>query len=118
MREGCDDTFDLVRSAQVDWAYLDADRWRHRLDDSELADSLSSASLSENSRARHAWRNLLEHLEPFRADAVFIRGKTGDVAARPRQTVDEARANRIGHDREHNRHGACRTVQWPDRRTA
>ena len=24
MREGCDDTFDLVRSAQVDWAYLDA----------------------------------------------------------------------------------------------
>jgi hypothetical protein len=60
MREGCDDTFDLNRSAQVDWAYFDADRWRHRLDDSELANSLSSASLSENSRVRHAWRNLLE----------------------------------------------------------
>ena len=50
MREGCDDTFDLDRAAQVDWAYLDADRWRDRLDDSELANSLSSASLSENSR--------------------------------------------------------------------
>ena len=60
LREGRDGPFDLSRLAQVDWAYVDTDRWRHRLDDSKLADSLSSASLSENSRVRHAWRNLLE----------------------------------------------------------
>jgi hypothetical protein len=54
LREGGDDAFDLSRSAQVDWAYLDAYRWRYRLN------SGSSASIAENCQASHAWRNLLE----------------------------------------------------------
>ena len=38
--------------------------------------------------------------------AVFERSKTGGVAARPRQALDEAGADRIGDDHEHDRHGA------------
>ena len=34
--------------------------------------------------------------------------KAGGVAARPRQAIDEAGADRIGDDREHDRHGAGR----------
>jgi hypothetical protein len=65
---------------------------------------------------RHAWRNLLKQLQPFRAHAVFPRRKTGAVAAGPRQTLDEARANRIGDEREHDRHAACRAPQRLNRR--
>ena len=64
--------------------------------------------------SRHVWRNLLEHLQPFCPKTVFIRCKASDIATRPRQTIDEARANRIADAREHDRHGACRTLQRPD----
>ena len=39
-----------------------------------------------------------EQLQPFRAHAVFELDEAGGVAARPRQAVDEAGADRIGDD--------------------
>ena len=41
--------------------------------------------------------------------------ETGGVAARPRQALDEAGADRIGDVREHDRHGAGRLLQRPPR---
>jgi hypothetical protein len=38
LREPGDGRFNLVWLAQVDWAYFDANRWRHRLNDGKLAD--------------------------------------------------------------------------------
>jgi hypothetical protein len=38
-------------------------------------------------------------------------GKAGDVAARPRQAIDETRADRVGDNREHDRHRAGRLLQ-------
>ena len=64
-------------------------------------------------RSRHAWRDLLEQLQPFPAQAVFESHETGGVAARPRQAVDEAGADRIDDDREHDRHRAGRLQQRP-----
>jgi hypothetical protein len=64
-------------------------------------------------RSRHARRDLLEQLQPFPADAVFESHETRGVAARPRQAVDEAAADRIDDDREHDRHGAGRLQQRP-----
>ena len=55
----------------------------------------------------------LEQLQPFPAQAVFELHETGGIAARPRQAVDEAGADRIGDDREHDRHGAGRLQQRP-----
>src|SRR5258708_38036438 len=43
--------------------------------------------------------------------AVFVQTETGDIAARPRQTIDEAAADRINHRHEHDRHGASRLLQ-------
>ena len=74
--------------------------------------------IPKDRRSRHAGRDLLEQLQPFPAQAVFERHETGGVAARPRQAVDEAGADRIADDREHDRHGAGRLQQRPHGRGA
>ena len=74
--------------------------------------------IPKDRRSRHARRDLLEQLQPFPAHAVFESHETGGVAARPRQAVDEAGADRIGDDREHDRHGAGRLQQRPHGRGA
>ena len=56
----------------------------------------ADGAIPKDRRSRHAWRDLLEQFQPFRAHAVFERGEAGGVAARPRQAVDEAGADRIG----------------------
>ena len=44
--------------------------------------------------------------------------KTGGVAARSRQALNEAGADWISNDREHNWHCTCRLQQWPHGRAA
>ena len=60
----------------------------------------------------HTWRGFFEQLQPFRGHAVFKTHETGDVAARPRQAVDETGADWIAKHRGHNRHGAGHLQQW------
>jgi len=62
-------------------------------------------------RPRHLRRNLLEQFQPFAAKPVFEIHEAGNVAAWPRQAIDEARADRIGHGREHDRQGAGEMLQ-------
>ena len=52
--------------------------------------------IPKDCRSRHARRDLLEQFQPFAAQAVFEDDETGGVAARPRQAIDEAGADRIG----------------------
>jgi hypothetical protein len=66
----------------------------------------------------HVRRDLLEQLQQFSAYAEFERGKTGGVAARPRQAVDVGVTDRVGDDREHDRHGARLLQQRPHSRIA
>jgi hypothetical protein len=54
-----------------------------------------------------------EQLQPFPEHAEFGRGKTSGVAARPRQAVDVAGADRVDRRYEHDRHGAARLLQHP-----
>jgi hypothetical protein len=58
--------------------------------------------------ARHARCDLLEQFQPFSTDGVFELDKSGGVAARPRQTIDEAGADRVGDNHEHDRDSAGR----------
>ena len=55
------------------------------------------------------------HFPPM---TVFEQKETGGIAARPRQAVDEAGADRIDDEREHDRHRAGRLQQRPDCRSA
>ena len=112
-REGRDGALDLARVAHVDRSYLHPERRRHGLDYAKLANSGGCGGIPKNRHSRHARRDLLEQLQPFPADAVFEIHEPGGVAARPRQAVDEAGADRIDDDREHDRHGAGRLQQRP-----
>src|SRR6516165_4597029 len=113
-REGRDGALDLAGVvAYVDRAYIHADRWRHGLDDGELADPGRYRGISKDRRPRHARRNLLEQFDPFRTQTVFEQHKAGGVAARPRQTIDEAGADWIAGGREHDRHCPGRLEHWP-----
>ena len=60
---------------------------------------------------RHARRDLFEQLQPFRAEAKFVRGKTGGVPARSRQARDHAASDWVADHREHDGHGAGRLLQ-------
>ena len=62
--------------------------------------------IPKDRHSRHARRDLLEQLQPFRAHAVFEVHEAGGVAARPRQAFDEAGADRIG-DRPRTRSARC-----------
>ena len=55
----------------------------------------------------------LKQLQPFPAHAVFGSHEAGGIAARSRQAVDEAGADRIAGDWEHDRDGAGRLQQRP-----
>ena len=62
----------------------------------ELAAPGGYGRIPKDRRSRHAGRDLFEQLQPFPADAVFEIRETGGVAARPRQAIDKAGADRIG----------------------
>src|SRR5262245_3343927 len=110
-REGRDSALDLACIAYAEGAQLHSERRRHGLNCAPEANSAGYRRVAKHCHARHAWRDLFQQLQPFRADAEFPRGKTGDVASWPRQAFDEAGPNRIGGPRKHDRHGASRLQQ-------
>ena len=59
---------DLSGDARVDRAYVHPERRRRGLNDGELADPGSDDWIAKHGRTRHARRDLLEQLQPFRAD--------------------------------------------------
>jgi hypothetical protein len=73
--------------------------------------------IADDGRSRYVWRDLLEHFEPFRASVIVV-GEASGVATRVCQAVDEARADRINDDHEHDGHGAGDLLQRPSRRAA
>src|SRR5262245_23665390 len=81
-RKSRDGALDLSGVAHVDRPYIHPDRRRHGLDYRELADPAGYGGITENCCPRYAWRDLLEQLQPFCAQAVFEGRETGGVAAR------------------------------------
>src|SRR5215475_3681422 len=104
--ECCDSALDFVSLTHVNRPQLHSERRRRGLDCSKLPDPGGCGGIPENRHSRQAWRDLLEQFQPFPAEAVFKRDKTGGVAAGPRQAVDEAGADRIEESREYNRNDA------------
>ena len=91
------------RIAHIDRAHLHPKRWRHGLDGAELGEAGGYGRIPKDPHPRHAWRDLLEHLQPFAARAVFIQQKTGGVASRrarlstkPAPTGSTTTGNTIG----------------------
>src|SRR5215475_1952119 len=88
-REGRNRPLDLPGVVNVDGANLDRNRRRCGLNRSPLANAGDYGGIAKDGCARDIWRDLLEQLQPFRANAVIEQAKAGNVAPRSRQTVDE-----------------------------
>src|SRR5262245_41603715 len=106
VRKGAYIAFDLAWVMHVDRCYLYSNRRCYRLNRAELANPNCQCSIPKDCRSRYVRRNLLEQLQPFCGNAIFVRHETSSVAAWPRKAIDEASTNRIGHDREYNGHCA------------
>src|SRR6516165_190877 len=90
----------------------------HGLDHGELAYSRRYGGVPKDGRPRHVWRQLLEKLKPFAAQAVFELHKARRVSARLREAIDEAGADRVENDSENDRHRAGFLKQERCRSTA
>src|SRR5215471_6102566 len=70
-RERRDAPLDLAGVAEVERAYVHANRPRHGLDDGELADAGDCRGIAKDCRSRYTRRNLFEQFQPFCAQIVF-----------------------------------------------
>src|SRR5262249_10089190 len=84
---------------------------RDSLDCAEYYSSRRNIGVSQYSCSHHARRDLLQELQPFPAQTVFIIHESSGVAAGPGQAIDEAGADWIGDAREHDRQRAADTLQ-------
>ena len=100
------------------------DRTEHNVDPERRAQGLALAQVviikggrlgvGHEGGAHKAGRDLLEHREPLAGDAGFVLHHASDIAARPRQAGDEARADRVGDAGEHDRDRAAFPLQRGD----
>jgi hypothetical protein len=86
---------ELARVAQLDRGQIHGERWRHRLHGSDLRLAAGVPRVENDRHALHARGNVLEQLQPFRANAVFDRGnKARRVASGLVEAGDETGADR------------------------
>ena len=112
MRAKCDDRRARCRGGR--------DRTGHQLDRKRGSRGLGRPQevviggrlgVGQQSDARQARRDLLEQRQPLADDAGLERQETREIAAGPRQAGDEARADRVGDDDEHDRDRAGLALQ-------
>src|SRR5262249_45028066 len=84
--EGRNNAFEFagIINADADRAHLTTDGLRCVLDSAEHSHSGRIVGITNDSYSRHARRDLLEKLQPFRAQTVLINHEAGSIAARPR----------------------------------
>ena len=68
--------------------------------------------MANNANSPHRWRDLLQHLEPLSAHAVFACCEARRISARSRQARDIPAANRISDLHEYDRYGFGLLKQW------
>src|SRR6516162_4288696 len=107
-RKGRDRSLDLARVAQFDRLHIYAGRRGHRLNYRKLADPGGYGRIPQYYYSRETGCNFFEQFQPFSTQAIFELHEAGGIAARLRQTIDEAGTDWIGYDREHHRHGVRR----------
>src|SRR5215471_5514988 len=99
--KGRNGALDLTRFAHVDRRQLDTHRRRYGLESTELTGPRGGC-ISENGHTPHSRSDLFQQLQPFPADAVFELNKSGGIAARSCQAIDEGGADGVYDIDEHN----------------
>src|SRR5262249_15189346 len=105
-RKGPNYAFKLGSVTRADRNQLQSERWCSCLDCAELTGSGRNIGIADNGYSGDSRCNLLEKLQPLRAQAVFETDKACGIPTRPRQAIDEARADWIDNAIENNWHSA------------
>src|SRR5262249_56024096 len=71
--------FDLVGITQCEWAGVHSHYRRRRADSAEQANLGHVGGIPQEPRSGNARRDLLEQLQPFRADRVLVKRKSGCI---------------------------------------
>src|SRR5262249_57507526 len=111
LRQSFEALLDRIGFPHVYGGKLNPECRRRRLDDGHLANSRELTGMAQDRHTRDAGRDLLEQLELFAADYKFELQESGRVTVRPRQTGDQAAADRIGALDEDDRHAARYLLQ-------
>ena len=106
LRKSLEASLDRIGFPHVYRSELDPECRPRRLDGGHLANSRELTRVAQDRYTADARRDLLEQLEPFATDCKLELHESGHVAARSRQTRDQAAADRIGDLDENNRHSA------------
>jgi len=77
-------TLDLTRIPHVDRAQFHAERRRHGLDCGKLAGTGRHRRITKDRCPRYAGGDFLEQFQPLPAHRIFVDGKAGRIATRPR----------------------------------
>jgi hypothetical protein len=77
-----------------------------------------SLGAEQESRSRNARCDFFEQFNPFSANRRLEIGKSGQIAARPRETRNHTADNWVGQVNEHNRHRLCLPKQFCCQRCA
>ena len=103
-REGGDRALDVGGGVCNGSRYdLDRERGRRGLCRAPEVIKGSCLRVAEDSNAREARRDLLEHRQPLSDDARLVEQQAGQIAARPREICNKARADRVGDFGKHDR---------------
>ena len=92
---GCEARLDLASIPRRQGLELEAQHWRCRLHFHQLQTMAGVVPIPDDGHAGDAGHNFLDQFQPLRALLCRDKREAGDVATRPRQTVDEARSDGI-----------------------
>src|SRR5215831_5280940 len=107
-RKRGDGALELADVAYVDRTHFHPERRRRGLNGAKLPNAGGYGGIPEDGHSFDPRRNLLEHLQPFPALAIFEHEEAGGIAARARQARNETGADRINDNHKHDRDGAGR----------
>src|SRR3954469_11895497 len=96
----------FVGAAQCNRGALHPDHLSESLDYRPLPDPGGPFGTAEDAHPCHAWRNLLEKLQPLSTQAILELREARYIATWPRQARDISPANWVNRLREYNGHGA------------
>ena len=101
---------DIVNLPDLRYCDLEAQRTGRSLNLVQFQHNGGIADIGDNRQAAETGNNLAQELEFLAPSIRYEIRQTGNVAARSRQTRNQAGADRVRHRREHDRDDGCRLL--------
>jgi hypothetical protein len=103
---GCD----IIRSSDFHCGGIEAEHIRRCLNLAHLQYGGGIANISHDRQLAEIGENLPHKSESFASKIGRLDRQASDISTRARQIADEATANRVRRDREHDRNDRCRLL--------